>query len=78
MFKSYNLHDFNVFFNFFERLFFFGTSFVFFLIFKLFAAVPVAPFDGAGVDIVASLHLADGTVVSWFVLVVSLGFALKK
>ena len=49
-----NLHDFNVFFNFLERLFFFGTSFVFFLIFKLFAAVPVASFDGAGVDIVVS------------------------
>ena len=40
--------------------------------------MPVAPFDGAGVDIVASLHLADGTVVSCFVLVVSLGSALKK
>ena len=39
--------------------------------------MPVAPFDGAGVDIVASLHLADGTVVSCFVLV-SLGSALKK
>ena len=40
--------------------------------------MPVAPFDGAGVDIVASLHLADGTVVSCFVLVVSLGSALKS
>ena len=40
--------------------------------------MPVAPFDGAGVDIVASLHLAHGTVVSWFVLVVSLGSALKR
>ena len=44
---------------------------------SLIAAVPVAPFDGAGVDIVASLHLADGIVVSCFVLV-SLGFALKR
>ena len=35
----------------------------------------VASFDEAGVDIVASLHLADGTVVSCFVLVVSLGSA---
>ena len=66
------------FFNFLERLFFFYTSFVFFLIFKLIAAVPVAPFDGARVDIVTSLHLADCTVVSCFVLVVSLGSALKK
>ena len=41
------------------------------LIFKLFAAVPVATFDGAGVDIVASLHLSDGTMMSCFVLVVS-------
>ena len=40
--------------------------------------MPVAPLDEAGVDIVASLHLADGTVVSCFVLVVSLGFTLKK
>ena len=40
--------------------------------------MPVAPFDRAGVDIVASLHLADGTVVPCFVLVVSLGSALKK
>ena len=40
--------------------------------------MPVAPFDGIVVDIVASLHLADGTVVSCFVLVVSLGFALKN
>ena len=62
-------HDFNVFVNFLERLLFFGTPFVLFLIFKLFAAVPVAPFDGAGVVIVASLHLADDTVVSRFVLV---------
>ena len=44
------------------RLFFFGTSFVFFLISKHFAAGPVAPFDGVVVDIVASLHLADGIV----------------
>ena len=35
--------------------------------------MPVAPFDGAVVDIIASLNLADG-----FVLIVSLGFALKK
>ena len=47
-------------------------------ILKLFAAVPVAPFDEAGVDIVASLHLADGTVVSCFALLVSLGFAIKR
>ena len=40
-------------FNFLERLFFFGTSFVFCLVFKLFAAVLVAPFDGTFVDIVA-------------------------
>ena len=40
--------------------------------------MPVAPFEGPVVDIVASLHIADGTVVSCFVLVVSLGFALKK
>ena len=40
--------------------------------------MPVAPVDGAGVDIVASLYLADGTVVSCFVLVVYLGFALKS
>ena len=39
--------------------------------------MPVAPFDGTCVDIVASLHLAVGTVVSCFVLVVSLGCALK-
>ena len=65
------------FFNFLERLFFFVTSFAFFLIFKLFAAVPVAPFDGASFDIVASLHLPDDTVVSCFVLVESLGSALK-
>ena len=40
--------------------------------------MPVAPFDGAVVDIAASLYLADGTVVSCFVLVVSLSFALKS
>ena len=38
----------------------------------------VAPLDGTVVDIVASLHLADGNVVSCFVLVVSLGFAQQK
>ena len=37
--------------------------------------MPVAPFD---VDIIASLHLADDTVVSCFVHVVSLGFGLKS
>ena len=36
--------------------------------------MPIAPFAGAGVDIVASLHLAYGTVVSCHVLY--LGFAL--
>ena len=45
--------------------------------FILFAVVHVAPFVGTGVDIVASLHLAFGTVVPCFVLVVSLNFALK-
>ena len=45
---------------------------------KLFTDVSVAPFDGTVVNIVASLHLADGTVVSCFVLVVSLDFALKS
>ena len=40
--------------------------------------MPLAPFDGAGVDMVASLHLADSTVVSCVVLVVSLGSALKS
>ena len=54
------------------------NSFVFFLMFRLFASVLIAPYDGTVVYIVASLHLADGTVVSCFVLVVSLGFALKK
>ena len=30
--------------------------------------MPVAQFYGAGVDIVASLHLADGTVVSLYII----------
>ena len=54
------------------------TSFVLFLMFKLFADVPVALFDGTVVDIVASLYLSDGTAVSCFVLDVSLCFALKR
>ena len=37
----------------------------------------VVSFDGTGADIVASLHLAVGTVASCFVLVVSLNFALQ-
>ena len=51
--------------------------FVSFQICSLFAGVHVAPFDGTGVDIVALLHLAVSTVVSCFVLVVSLNLARK-
>ena len=43
--------------------------------------MPVASFDGVGVDILAARHLRtvhDGTVVLCFVLVVSLGSALKS
>ena len=47
---------------------FFGNFFCILFNFKLFPAVPVALFNGTVVDIVASLHLAAGTVVSCFVL----------
>ena len=54
-----------------------GLFFLFTFIFKP-AVVSVAPFVGTADDIVASLHLAVDTVVSHFVFVVFLCFALKN
>ena len=67
----------NLFFKLLLGLFFLYT-FIFHFNFKPVVVVSVAPFVGTVDDIVASLHLAVDTVVSHFVFVVFLCFALKN
>ena len=67
----------NLFFKLLLGLFFLYT-FILHFNFKPVVVVSAAPFVGTVDDIVASLHLAVDTVVSHFVFVVFLCFALKK